>query len=132
MTSMQERTRAGRALRAASPIAESVSVTERIEVQRITIPFGTACVGHREEAICHETTIVCASIGGDDFRSELKRLAAGARDGEIGRRHRRWRPESIEFVLEDAANLLGAPVERPINRDGAVQGVALVLRHDEL
>jgi hypothetical protein len=65
------------------------------------------------------------------FREELERLQAGARDIEIGRRDRQWRPKPIDVKIGDR-NFQDCSLESPLLPYGSVEEMEFGLFHSDL
>lgn len=130
---MQSRARSGRALRDGQVVAAEVEVVERVEVDALPVDLpGTTRRDFKPRTTRHPTTIRFVSIEDRELRSDLERLALAARDVDVARRDRGWRPKPLDLALEEDADFAGAYVGRPLNGFGAVEAIEFDLGHEDL
>ncbi len=103
----------------------------RFELRAAAIPrAGSQVVSYKVLSVSGPSTIRITEPD-RELASELQRLLAGARDVEIGRRDRGWRPEPISVVVDGVA-YEQCLLDRPFNPYGTIESVEFRIRHGEL
>jgi hypothetical protein len=128
---MQESTHSVEIFREGDRVAKAAVVTSRFQPRAEPVPItGTQAVGYKDLSTQGPTTI---RIEQPDpaFREELERLQAGARDIEVGRRDRQWRPEPVTVKVGDSI-YDGCGLDRPLNPYGSLEETEFDLHHPDL
>jgi hypothetical protein len=127
---MEESSEQAEVFRGAKRVARAV-VTVRGQLRLAVMPLaGSQAVGFKDVSTQGPTTARFEEPE-PPFGAELERLQDGARDIEVGRRDRQWRPEPV--VIRVAGETYEeCALDRPLNPYGPLAETEFVLRHPDL
>lgn len=125
---MQKEAHEAEVFRDGRPIAVAALVITRFQPRAVPVPqAGMQSVGYKDVSTQGPTTIRVAQPD-PVFAKELIRLQAGARDVEIGRRDRQWRPEPIDLAI-GGQSFQGCELGRPSQPYGSLEETEFDLHH---